>query len=204
MKRHPIFARVFVLLMKASQKEVGPHREEALAEASGRVLEVGAGHGENFRHYPAAVTEVVAVEPEPYLRGKALEAAAGAPVAVRVVEGVAGSLPVDDGEFDTAVASLVLCSVPDQAAALAEMRRALKPGGRLLFYEHVVAQEPRLRRFQRRLDPVWTRFSGGCHLDRDTTAAIAAAGFDVERVRRFDMPRGGPVKPHVIGVARRA
>ncbi len=202
--RHPVFARAFVLLTELARGEVGPHRDEALAPATGRVIEVGAGHGENFRRYPPAVTEVVAVEPEPYLRAKAHEAAARAPVPVRVVDGVAESLPATDGEFDTAVASLVLCSVPDQAVALAEIRRALKPGGTLLFYEHVVATEPRLRRRQRRMDPVWTRLAGGCHLDRDTTAAITAAGFAVERVRAFDLPRGGPVRPHVIGVARRA
>lgn len=201
--KHPVFARVFVLLSRAAREEVGPHRDEALAPATGRVIEVGAGHGENFTRYPGTVTEVVAVEPEPYLRRKATEAAAAAPVPVRVVDGTAEALPAGDGEFDTAVASLVLCSVPDQAPALAELHRVLRPGGTLIFYEHVLAQDARLARRQRRLDPVWTRLAGGCHLDRDTPAAIAAAGFEIEHARRFDMPRAGPVKPHVIGLARR-
>ncbi len=204
MKRHPIFARVFVLIERAARAETAPSREETLAPATGRVIEVGCGHGENFGRYPAAVTEVVAVEPEPYLRGKAQAAAAEAGVPIRVVEGVAESLPAGDGDFDTAVASLVLCSVPDQAVALAEMRRVLKPGGQLLFYEHVVAEDPRRRRLQRRLAPIWRRLGGGCNLDRDTASAVAAAGFEIEHLRRFDVPRGGPVAPHVIGVARRA
>lgn len=199
--KHPIFARVFVLLTTLARGEVGPHRDQALAVATGRVIEIGAGAGENFARYPAAVTEVVAVEPEPYLRRKAQQAAAGRPV--RVVDGTAEALPFGDGEFDTAVASLVLCSVPDQAAALAELRRVLKPGGQLLFYEHVLAEDPGLARRQQRMDPLWTRFAGGCHLDRDTPAAIAAAGFEITHVHRFDMPRGGPVRPHVIGAARR-
>jgi SAM-dependent methyltransferase len=180
---HPLFARAFVLVSRLARGEVAPHRDEALAPAAGRVIEVGAGHGENFARYPAAVTEVVAVEPEPYLRGRALAAAAVAPVPVRVVDGHAGALP--DGPFDTAVASLVL-----------------RPGGQLLFYEHVVAEDPRLARRQARLDPLWSRVAGGCHANRDTVAAIEAAGFEIERLRRFDLPRGGIVKPHVIGVAR--
>ena len=203
MKRHPIFARVFVLLMRAARDENDPHRTEALAPARGRVIEVGAGNGENFRLYPPAVTEVLAVEPEPYLRGKAAEAAAAAPVPVRVVDGVADALPAGEGEFDTAVASLVLCSVPDQAAALAELRRVLKPGGQLLFYEHVVAREPDRARRQRRLAPVWRRIGGGCNLDRDTASAIAEAGFAIESLRRFDLDVPMPTKPHIVGIARR-
>jgi SAM-dependent methyltransferase len=202
--KHPIFARLFVLLTRLGGEDLARYRDEALAPASGRVIEVGAGHGENFSRYPTVVTEVIAVEPEPYLRGKAEEAAAAARVPVRVVDGHAEALPVEDGEFDCAIASLVLCSVPDQAAALAEMRRVLKPGGQLIFYEHVVSEEPRLARLQRRMNPVWTRMAGGCNLHRDTAAAIAAAGFDIERVRAFDMPKGGPAKPHVIGVAIRS
>ena len=203
MKRHPIFARVFVLIERAARAETGPNRDETLAPARGRVIEVGCGHGENFMRYPAQVTDVVAVEPEPYLRAKAQQAAGAAPVPVRVVDGVAEALPAGDGEFDTAVASLVLCSVPDQQVALAELRRVLKPGGTLLFYEHVIAEDPKLRRTQRRLAPIWRRLGGGCNLDRDTVAAVQAAGFEVEHLRRFDIPRGGPVAPHVIGVALR-
>jgi ubiquinone/menaquinone biosynthesis C-methylase UbiE len=165
------------------------------------VIEVGAGNGLNFRHYPAEVTEVVAVEPEPYLRAKAEEAARNAPVSVRVEPGLADALPFPDGEFDAAVCSLVLCSVPDLPRALGEVRRVLRPGGELRFYEHVRG-EGRRARFQDAVDPVWSRIGAGCHANRDTVSVIEQAGFELERVRRFDFV-GMLVKPHVIGAARR-
>jgi SAM-dependent methyltransferase len=203
--RHPIFARLYARLSPGVERKGGAeHRAELLAGTAGRVLEVGAGNGLNFAHYPPTVTEVVAVEPEPYLRERAAEAAAGAPVPVRVVEGVADAVPAEDGSFDAAVASLVLCSVPDQAAALAEIRRVLRSGGELRFYEHVVSNTPRMARLQRRADDwgIWPRFSGGCHASRDTVAAIEAAGFDIERVRRFPFAAGPMSLAHVIGLAR--
>jgi ubiquinone/menaquinone biosynthesis C-methylase UbiE len=203
--RHPLFARLYARLSPGVERKGGAeHRAELLAGVAGRVVEVGAGNGLNFAHYPAAVTEVVAVEPEPYLRERAAEAAAAAPVPVRVVEGVADALPARDGEFDAAVASLVLCSVPDQAAALAEIRRVLRPGGELRFYEHVVSDRPRTARLQRRADDwgLWPRLSGGCHASRDTTAAIEAAGFAIERCRRFPFAAGPVSLTHVIGLAR--
>lgn len=182
------------------------HREELLAGLTGRVIEVGAGTGLNFGHYPSSVTEVVAVEPEPYLRAKAEEAAAAAPVPVIVVDGVAGELPAEDASFDAGVASLVLCSVPDAAAALAELRRVIRPGGELRFYEHVRAERSSLARWQHRLDVVWPHVAGGCHGNRNTVAAIESAGFTVEKVRRFDFrPCALTVltSPHALGVARR-
>jgi ubiquinone/menaquinone biosynthesis C-methylase UbiE len=120
------------------------------------VIEVGAGNGLNFAHYPASVTEVIAVEPEPHLRSIAEANAAQAAVPVKVVDGTAGDLPADDALFDVAVASLVLCSVPDQDQALAEIRRVLKPGGELRFFEHVQAGTPGRRRVQQALDAtIW-------------------------------------------------
>ena len=207
--RHPIFARVYARMSVAGEDQgQDEHRAELLAGLSGRVIEVGAGNGLNFARYPAEVEEVVAVEPEPYLRERAQDAAARAGVTVRVVDGVAGALPVADGSADAVVASLVLCSVPSQAEALAEMRRVLRPGGELRFYEHVRAQTPRLARVQRALDAtVWPRIGGGCHLHRDTAAAIEGAGFRMERLRRFSFrpaPLLAPVEPHIIGRARRA
>jgi ubiquinone/menaquinone biosynthesis C-methylase UbiE len=203
--RHPIFARLYARLSPGVERKGGAeHRDELLAGAAGRVIEVGAGNGLNFAHYPPAVTEVIAVEPEPYLRDRAAEAAAHAPVPVRVVDGVAQRLPAEDGEFDAAVASLVLCSVPDQAAALAEIRRVLNPDGELRFYEHVVSDRPRTARIQHALDDwrIWPRVSGGCHAARDTAAAIEAAGFTIERCRRFPFAAGPVALPHIIGVAR--
>jgi ubiquinone/menaquinone biosynthesis C-methylase UbiE len=202
---HPIFARLYSWLAKADPSG-DEHRREVLAGLAGRVIEVGAGNGLNFRHYPASVTAVVAVEPEPYLRARALEAAATAPVPIRVVDGVADRLPAADGEFDGGVASHVLCSVPDQAAALGELRRVIRPGGELRVYEHVLSADPARARTQHRLAGLWPRLFGGCHPNRSTPDAVEAAGFEWQSLRRFayrPAPGAGPIEPHVIGVARR-
>jgi ubiquinone/menaquinone biosynthesis C-methylase UbiE len=202
---HPLFARLYSrIATREDERGNADNREELLAGLHGRVIEVGSGTGSNFAHYPAAVTEVVAVEPEPYLRKKSEEAAATAPVPVRVVDGVADALPVDDASLDAGVVSLVLCSVPDQDAALAELHRAIKPGGELRFYEHVVSNRASRRRLQRALDmTVWPRVAGGCHLTRNTRAAIDRAGFTVQRSRRFPFPPGRLGIPHILGSARR-
>jgi SAM-dependent methyltransferase len=205
--RHPVFARLYLRISAAAEAAgAAGHRDRLLDGLAGRVVEVGAGNGLNFAHYPSTVTEVVAVEPEPYLREAAEQAAAGAAVAVRVVDGTSTSIPLPDASVDAGVASLVLCSVPDQAAALGELLRVIRPGGELRFYEHVRAGDPGWARWQRRVDPVWTRIAGGCHLTRDTEAAIRAAGFVIESSDRF------PFAPcalsrlaadHVLGRARR-
>lgn len=205
---HPIFARFFARLsVKAEAAGQGEHRRELLAGLSGRVIELGAGNGLNFSYYPSSVAEVVAVEPESYLRELAIEAASAAPVPVRVVDGVADRLPVEASSFDAGVASLVLCSVPDQGRALAELFRVIRPGGELRFYEHVRGRSPGLARLQRSLDAfVWPRVGGGCHASRDTGAAIEQAGFAIETCRRFPFrpsPLLYPVTPHILGVARR-
>lgn len=204
---HPIFARLYPRLDAASAKAgAGAHRAELLAGASGRVLEVGAGYGANFGHYPPEVTEVVAVEPEPRLRAKAGRAAATAPVPVTVRPGVAEDLDVDDASFDVAVASLVLCSVSDPVRALAELRRVLRPGGELRFYEHVRGRTPGKVRFQRYADLLWPCLSAGCHVSRPTDEWIARSGFTVRDERRFDFPASGranPASPHVLGLAVR-
>jgi ubiquinone/menaquinone biosynthesis C-methylase UbiE len=204
---HPVFARLYERMApKFEAKGAADHRDELLVGLTGRVVEVGAGSGLNFRHYPSTASEVVAVEPESYLRARAEEAAWSAPVRVVVVDGVADHLPLDDGSCDAGVASLVLCSVGDQAAALAELRRVIRPGGELRFYEHVRSTSPRAGRAQRAVDVVWPHLIGGCHTSRDTVAAIDAAGFRVEQVRRFTFRpaiTNAPVAPHVIGTARR-
>jgi ubiquinone/menaquinone biosynthesis C-methylase UbiE len=204
---HPVFARMYARMADEFEaKGAAEHRDEALRGLTGRVVEVGAGTGANFGHYPASVTEVVAVEPEPYLRDIAARAATTAPVPATVVDGVADRLPLDDASCDAGVASLVLCTVPDPAAALAELRRVIRPGGELRFFEHVRAESPGFARFQRIVDVAWPRLGGGCHTSRDTVAAIEGAGFDVETMRRFAFRPSlvvAPVAPHVIGVARR-
>ena len=169
------------------------------------MIEVGAGNGLNFPHYPADVEELVAVEPEGYLRERAIAAARTAPVPIRVLDGVAGRLPAADGSFDAAVVSGVLCSVPDQGSALADLRRVLRPGGELRFYEHVRGRDPVRSRFQDAVDVVWPHMMGGCHPNRDTLAAIERAGFTVEACRGFSFPPGArfsPVAPRILGVAR--
>jgi SAM-dependent methyltransferase len=205
---HPIFARLWSLMSRHEPAEIRRHRDELLAGLSGRVIEVGAGAGTNFAHYPATVEDLVAVEPEPYLRERARAAAAArADVRIEVLDGVADHLPADDASFDAAVACLVLCTVPDQAQALAELRRVLRPGGELRFYEHVLSDRPALAHSQRAVDRAfWPRAFGGCHTARDTPAAIEAAGFDVEDQRRMwvnPLPIAFPVATHAIGRARR-
>lgn len=205
--RHPIFARFFDRLSRLMEREVGEHRRELLAGLSGRVVEIGAGNGMNFQHYPHTIGEVVAVEPEAYLRVKAEEAARRAPVKVSVRDGLAAPLPLEERDFDAAIASLVLCTVPDPSQALAELRRVLKPGGELRFLEHVRSDRPRKARLQDRLDRsgIWPRVGGGCHCARDTVAAIDAAGFHIERSRTLDFgPSWVITNPHVLGVARAA
>lgn len=203
--RHPLFARCFErLASRNEQRGVAEIRRELLAGLSGRVVEVGAGTGLSFAHYPPTVSELVAVEPEPYLRERAAEAARSAPIPIRIVAGVADRLPVEEAAFDAGVVSGVLCSVPDPDAALAELRRALRPGGELRFYEHVRADGPR-GRYQDAVDLVWPRLMGGCHPNRDTLAAIERAGFRVQSCRRFRFPptaRVSPVAPRILGVAR--
>ena len=207
MTAHPIFARLYGRFAPAAE-EVGAaaHRDELLAGLTGRVIEIGAGSGLCFSHYPTSVTEVVAIEPEPHLRQLAEQAAQCGPVPVRVVEGTAEKLPADDGSFDAAVVSLVLCSVPDQRRSLVEAHRVLRSGGQLRFYEHVRSEEPRLARHQDRVDWIWPHLGGGCHANRDTGAAISEAGFRIEQCRRFEFRPCAIlalVSPHIIGEAVR-
>jgi len=205
--KNPLFARYFDRC-GARNEERGNRelRRELLAGLSGRVLEVGAGNGLNFPHYPASVREVVAVEPEPYLRARAAEAATAAPVPVRVADGTAAELPAADGEFDAVVVSGLLCSVADVPAALAEFGRALRPDGQLRFYEHVRSRDPVFARVQQAADLVWPHLMGGCHVHRQTRAAIGRV-FTIERCRGFRFPPSAvlsPVAPRILGVARKA
>ena len=193
---------------QAEERGQAEHRRELLEDLRGRVIELGAGNGINFRHYPDTVDELVAVEPEPYLRERAERAAADAPIDVRVVSAVAEDLPGEDGSYDAGVACLVLCSVPDQAAALAELFRVIKPGGELRFYEHVRADRQPLRAILEIADRtrIWPAIGGGCHPTRDTVAAIRAAGFEIETCERFPFSPAAtvPTLPYVLGVARAA
>ena len=181
-------------------------RRRLVGGLSGRVVEIGAGTGATFAHYPPTVVSVVAVEPDRRRRAAAEQAARGARVPMRVVDAVAERLPLADGAVDAAVTSLALCSVPDVTDALVELRRVLRPGGELRFLEHVLADRGPLRFLQRLAAPVYSRMPDGCHIDRDTVASIASAGFAIEECDRFMHADGAlePAIPHVIGTARRS
>jgi ubiquinone/menaquinone biosynthesis C-methylase UbiE len=201
--RRSFFSRIYPRLATWADAAGGAeHRAELLAGATGRVIEVGAGHGINFAHYPETVTEVVAVEPDPALRELAEEAAVSAPVPVSVVDGVAEHLPAEDASCDVAVTSLVLCSVTEVQAALAEIRRVLRAEGELRFYEHVRSHDTGFARYQRVVDAAWPHFAGGCHLTRPTDRTIAESGFSVARARYLRFPSPWfPASPHVLGLA---
>lgn len=202
--RNRFFSRMWVR-MKDPEQTV-EYRRRNLAGLSGRVIELGAGDGRNFSIYPAEVTEVLAVEPEPYLRERAEAAAREAAVPVKLVAGVADRLPAEDASFDAGVASLVLCTVPDPSRALSELRRVIKPGGELRFFEHVRSNDPRRARFENLVDHVWPHIAGGCHPNRDTRSAIEAAGFELAECDRFGFSPGFPMPElaHILGVARRS
>jgi ubiquinone/menaquinone biosynthesis C-methylase UbiE len=205
-----LYGRVFAAMydrMLAATEEAGlrDRRRALLAEARGRVLELGAGTGINVGLYPAAgIEEVVFTEPEEPMarRLSARVADRGAGAAMQVVHAPAERLPFPDASFDTVVATLVLCTVGDLQASIAEARRVLKPGGRLLFLEHVRSEDAGQARWQDRLHGPWKAVGHGCNTNRSTLDAIRAGAFDVERVDHDRVPKAPPiVRPMIVGVA---
>ncbi len=200
------FAAVYDRGLKATEDAgLRETRREVLAGASGRTIDLGAGTGVNLELFPAAVTELVLAEPDEHmlrrLRVK-LSQAGGEWAAAEAVQAPAEKLPFADDSFDTAVFTLVLCTVPDPAAALTEAARVLRPGGKLLFVEHVRAEEPSLSRWQDRLERPWRFLADGCHCNRDTVAAIEASPFEIEKVEKGELPKAPPlVRPLIRGQA---
>ncbi|AXE84309.1 class I SAM-dependent methyltransferase [Streptomyces sp. Go-475] len=207
--RHPLFARYYARVSVHAETRLGMGRvrERLLGGLSGRVIEIGAGNGLNFAHYPGTVAEVVAIEPERRLRRLAVEAALRADVPVDVVPGAAEALPVKSEGFDAAVVSLVLCSVRDVPRALGELRRVLRPGGEVRFFEHGRGGGRVMTRTQHALDrTLWPVLNGGCHLSREPVRELRDAGFELGPYRRVMMPEQGPVLPTsycVMGTAWR-
>ena len=182
-------------------------RRRLLVGLRGAVIEVGAGDGRSFEHYPPTVEHLLAVEPDPAARDAAAERARAAAPTIEVAAGVAEALPAPNASFDAAVVMGVLCSVPDVPAALAEIRRVLVPGGELRLWEHVRSRNPAFRLAQRAADRLfWTQSLGGCETTRNTEAAIRAAGFEIVRLEHGFHSSSLltiPCAPYVLGVAAR-
>jgi len=179
-------------------------RRELLAQARGRVLELGAGTGLNLEHYPKQIEGLTLVEPDPHMTKQLREklARSGRAAEISVVEAPGERLPFADESFDTAVVTLVLCTVPDPEGTLNEIKRVLKPDGQLLFLEHVRSNHPQLAKWQDRLESPWRFLADGCHCNRDTAAAIDAAGFELGDVERGELPKlPRLVRPLVTGTA---
>ncbi|SDD05627.1 class I SAM-dependent methyltransferase [Glycomyces harbinensis] len=207
-RSHRLFARWYPQAAASLEdRGLGEQRARLLAGVGGRVLEVGAGHGANFPHYPQAVTELIAVEPEERLRDLAQEKAGDLGLKATVLDGEAEHLAFENDSFDAVVTTLVLCSVADQDRALAEIHRVLKPGGELVCLEHVASANRAILVGEKVFDAVlWSHVFGGCHTARDTGAAIERAGFDTEGLEPHRLPYlPFPLKvsPHLVGSARK-
>lgn len=200
-----LMAAIYDRFMRRTEAHLVPWRATLLSGLSGRVLELGAGTGVNLAFYPRALDRLVLAEPDRHMRARLAARVVRERPDAEVVDASAEALPFDDGAFDAVVSTLVLCSVRDVERALEEARRVLRPGGALLFLEHVAADErPARLRWQRRLEPIWKRLAGNCHLTRRTAEAIASAGFVLEVCERESLRQALPfTRPSVRGVARR-
>jgi SAM-dependent methyltransferase len=200
-----LFAAIYDRGLKGTEEAgLREMRRETLRAARGRTIDLGAGTGANLDLYPEGVTELVLAEPGPHMMAQLRPKLAESPRSAELVEASAEELPFEDSSFDTAVFTLVLCTVPNPQRALAEAARVLKPGGRLLFVEHVRAEEPGLARWQDRLEGPWRFLADGCHCNRDTVANIEASPFTLDRVEHDELPKAPPlVRPLVRGTAAR-
>jgi len=197
------FAALYDRGLKATEENgLREMRRQVLADARGRTIDLGAGTGANLGLFPEAVTELVLAEPDPHMAKQLRQRLAESDERGEISEAPAQDLPFEDDSFDTAVFTLVLCTVPDPEASLAEAIRVLRPGGKLLFVEHVRADEQGLARWQDRLEKPWRFLADGCHCNRDTVAAIEASPLTLERVEKGTLPKALPIiKPLVRGSA---
>ncbi len=188
------FAALYDRFLEATEEAgLREMRRELLSEASGRTIDIGSGTGANLDLYPEQVTELTMAEPDPHMARQLRQKLARSSHDVEFVEAGAERLPCEDSSFDTAVFTLVLCTVPDPRAALAEVARILKPGGRMLFLEHVRAEDPKLARWQDRLEKPWRFIGDGCHCNRDTVATIEASPLQLEDLDRDELPKSPPL-----------
>jgi ubiquinone/menaquinone biosynthesis C-methylase UbiE len=201
--RRRLFAALYDTVSKGSEAAgMREERRQLLAGAEGATIEIGAGTGLNVEHYPEAVTRLVLAEPDRHMRRRLQQRVDALGRSVEIVDAPAERLPFPDATFDTAVVTLVLCSVPDQEAALAEIARVLKPDGRLLFIEHVRSGDPKLAKRQDRIRPLYNLV--GCNPNRETLAAIEESALSVESVRHGEVPKAPKVeRPMIVGTARR-
>lgn len=198
-----IFAAGYDRFMSRTEHAGLAHRRrELLREAHGHVVEIGAGTGANLEHYPSGLEEVVLVEPEEPMVRRLEHRLERYSLPARIIRAPAERIPLEDHSADAAVCTLVLCTVGDPQRSLSELRRVLKPDGRLLFLEHVRSADPGLARWQDRLHPLWRALGHGCNCNRSTLEEIRAAGFGLDRVEHGRMPKAPPiVRPLVVGAA---
>lgn len=194
-----------LVLALGEKRSMGELRRKTIADAGGSVLEIGAGTGLNTEYYPKDLERLVICEPEENMVEQLRKRVESLGVEAEVVRAAAEALPFDDDSFDTVTAMLVLCTVDDPAASIAEIRRVLKPGGRFLLVEHVHAGDGMLGRWQNRLMRPWRAVAAGCHCNRDTLSALASGGFDVSKLESTEW-RGMPplVRPLIVGSAANA
>jgi ubiquinone/menaquinone biosynthesis C-methylase UbiE len=201
-----LWGRVFAagyehFLAPSERAGLADRRREVLADARGRVLEVGPGPGMNLPHYPRArIDELVLAEPEEPMARRLERRVAEQGLTARVVRAPAEALPFEEDSFDTIVCTFVLCTVPDPQAALTELRRVLRSGGSLLLIEHVRSEEPRLARWQDRLQAPWRWFAHGCHCNRSTAATLEHSAFAIDHLEPGEVPKASPlVRPMISG-----